>query len=982
MDTPPTTQSTSRSSTGAFSQQSTLAPSQAPSEALKKTPSEALRKALDKFCLRLSADELSKFKNTTFESLRYELSQLQQQQAAKKEMMNLSRIQAFLEGMQQLTKTIEVFLNASNFVAFVWGPMKFLLLTASVFTDTFETLLEAYEQIGEQLPLLPEYESLFGDNQHLADALQWIFIDILTFHQHAIRFFQGKKLKHIFRAMWKSYDTEFQGILSSLRRHKDLVERRASVAQYRKYREDMIDIKMRLDQQVQEEKLKKLVTVREWLAVDQRADQDHLGYQNTRKTYSTTAQWVLKHENVEHWIEADPPATPLLWMHGIPGAGKTILASAIIDKCKDKNGFLTSYFYCHDGDQSSSSAISILKGLADQLLEQYQDLLLPSFHTRRTSSGDASLRSLHQAKKLLEDCCSIIPKLFIVVDGLDECDPIDRKETLDTLTNLVGECNLIDPGKLRILVVSQNYPDIHRAFHTAGATKLAPKIIPLSELDVENDIKTYVRFWVDKIAAKNTSYENPFSEDMKEYLRNLTLVNAKGMFLYAKLVLENLFELNTREKVIHDIQQENFPQGLKEAYKRIVNRIKSTSNSETWKDAKKLLGWMVCAKRQLTWKEIQVALSIDIQNQTIEYDDKHMRAHVHDICGSLVFMSGDRVSLVHSTAKTYITKVTKDIHEPSIECELAVLCLQYLTFPCFISGEDDNEQDLRRFMLDGHFAFQDYAVAKWFHHVNAFVNNGQTLMNDAFSLGIDLNSHMDALSFALYEFIERYDEEDWESGLVEDCKSKCSAFADQPFYEHLLLLTSHIYTFQQKGFEARHKISLKSLDTALERNRKLLEEFPAKKPTESEKSAYRKFYDEKRRYKCTKITCRYFSQGFTDIKAKKRHINIHDRPYQCEVSDCLGAEGFANEKDLKNHTRSFHPEMSDLAETFKSSTVKRAKADFACIYCGKTFTRKFHQEHHQKSHKGIREHECPECGKAFTRRNDLKRHQKLHERGR
>lgn len=60
----------------------------------------------------------------------------------------------------------------------------------------------------------------------------------------------------------------------------------------------------------------------------------------------------------------------------------------------------------------------------------------------------------------------------------------------------------------------------------------------------------------------------------------------------------------------------------------------------------------VCAKRQLTWKEMQIALSIDTEWQTIEYDDRHLRTHIHDICGSLVSMSGDRVALVHSTAKT------------------------------------------------------------------------------------------------------------------------------------------------------------------------------------------------------------------------------------------------------------------------------------------------------------------------------------------
>lgn len=258
-----------------------------------------------------------------------------------------------------------------------------------------------------------------------------------------------------------------------------------------------------------------------------------------------------------------------------------MLASAVIDECMKQRDFLTSYFYCHDDDQNTNSAIGILKGLADQLLTQYADLLLPSFHSRRTLSGDASLRSLHVAKKLLEDCCSIVPKLFLIIDGLDECEVTERREALDSLTKLAGECNAVEPGKLRILVVSQYYPDIQRTLQSSGVTKIAPKIIQISETDNENDIKAYVKTWVDKIAAKFTSLESPFSEDMKEYLRNLTIVNAKGnnftetklsitdfvlgMFLYAKLVLVNLYDMHTREQVINAIKHENFPQGLRQA---------------------------------------------------------------------------------------------------------------------------------------------------------------------------------------------------------------------------------------------------------------------------------------------------------------------------------------------------------------------------------------------------------------------------------
>lgn len=126
------------------------------------------------------------------------------------------------------------------------------------------------------------------------------------------------------------------------------------------------------------------------------------------------------------------------------------------------------------------------------------------------------------------------------------------------------------------------------------------------------------------------------------------------MFLYAKLVMENLYKQPTRDSLIKAIKKENFPNGLKEAYERILTSIKTISLAscpEEWHIAKKLLGWMICCKRQLTWKEIQVALSFDSENDSIEYNDRRLRIHIHDICGSLVKVTGERVSLVHSTAK-------------------------------------------------------------------------------------------------------------------------------------------------------------------------------------------------------------------------------------------------------------------------------------------------------------------------------------------
>ena len=96
----------------------------ATSSAILKNSFEA---TLLDFKKRLTPKEQNDFQFTTLDGVKREIARIQKQQDDLKTMMNMSRIQSFLEGMNELGKVIEVFLNASNFVAFVWGPVKFLL---------------------------------------------------------------------------------------------------------------------------------------------------------------------------------------------------------------------------------------------------------------------------------------------------------------------------------------------------------------------------------------------------------------------------------------------------------------------------------------------------------------------------------------------------------------------------------------------------------------------------------------------------------------------------------------------------------------------------------------------------------------------------------------------------------------------------------------------------------------------------------------
>lgn len=87
-------------------------------------------------------------------------------------------------------------------------------------------------------------------------------------------------------------------------------------------------------------------------------------------------------------------------------------------------------------------------------------------------------------------------------------------------------------------------------------------------------------------------------------------------------------------------------------YNRILARVEQNPNLEERGAAQNLLGWITCSKRPLKWHEIQAAVSINYDSQSIDYEQRQLRTHAKDICGSLIdVLPGDRVQLVHGTAR-------------------------------------------------------------------------------------------------------------------------------------------------------------------------------------------------------------------------------------------------------------------------------------------------------------------------------------------
>lgn len=79
----------------------------------------------------LSSEEENDFKITSLTLLRQVIDGLQKKQEARRGMVYMKRLEPFLKSMEQYGKVIEVFLNVSDVLAFVWVCYRIVIVSTS-----------------------------------------------------------------------------------------------------------------------------------------------------------------------------------------------------------------------------------------------------------------------------------------------------------------------------------------------------------------------------------------------------------------------------------------------------------------------------------------------------------------------------------------------------------------------------------------------------------------------------------------------------------------------------------------------------------------------------------------------------------------------------------------------------------------------------------------------------------------------------------
>ena len=189
-----------------------------------------------------------------------------------------------------------------------------------------------------------------------------------------------------------------------------------------------------------------------------------------------TNRWFICSDDFQQWRN---DTKTLHWLYAIPGAGKTVLASSIIEQLMNEDSKIPlGYYYFDFNDRGKQNVRGLITSLLMQISFSNQNITpLLSLYCQCARGGRAA------TDDELSACFrSTVIRAQIVIDALDEC--VERDKLMLFIRNIMQDEGL----QIRLLVTSRREGDINGALDP-----FASKKISVQSAVVDEDIQLYVR---------------------------------------------------------------------------------------------------------------------------------------------------------------------------------------------------------------------------------------------------------------------------------------------------------------------------------------------------------------------------------------------------------------------------------------------------------------------------------------------------------
>ena len=387
----------------------------------------------------------------------------------------------------------------------------------------------------------------------------------------------------------------------------------------------------------------------------------------------------------------------------MPGAGKTVLASVIIDNLEHNqrnDDTAVVYVYCNYKDPEQSRQ-NFLASLTQQIVEQIDTVsrTVVDLHQKHKSRGTRP--SVQEYSELFQAEAARFSKVLLIVDALDECPERDgaRAFLVDGVQGLAPNVGL--------LVTSRHISGIESGFRSAGRIEVRAR---------EEDLKKYLTSKIhDHRRLKRITRKD---SDLLRGILDGVANKADGMFLLAQLHLESLAEEDTKKGIRAAVQ--NLPEKLDQIYDEAMQRIERQGAKKV-RRAKQVLSWICFAERPLRVKELQHALAIEPDDDDLDVEalpDKDLPVAV---CAGLVTIDPESqiVRFVHFTTDDYFKRMGDEIF-PAAQIDITQACLTCLCYDRLsVIFEHPFKKELfvhLRTKMRAQYPLLDYASLFWARH--------------------------------------------------------------------------------------------------------------------------------------------------------------------------------------------------------------------------------------------------------------------------
>src|SRR5204862_2458926 len=117
-------------------------------------------------------------------------------------------------------------------------------------------------------------------------------------------------------------------------------------------------------------------------------------------------------------------AMTILWIHGPPGFGKTVLSASVVEHLQNENPTRVAYYFCVSDHEAKRQPLAIIRSWVAQMVRQNEEALEIAEDAYRGKEG--RLATTYDVWQLFIKICQRIPNCFFIVDGFDECIKIDQ----------------------------------------------------------------------------------------------------------------------------------------------------------------------------------------------------------------------------------------------------------------------------------------------------------------------------------------------------------------------------------------------------------------------------------------------------------------------------------------------------------------------------------------------------------------------------